>query len=64
MNRKEEIHHEAYVRHGFTYQNVRVFEEGAEWADKTMIEKVCRFLKMYLSASKTMLDDFKEAMEK
>ena len=40
MTRKEEIHQKA-LTFSSDENNRRVFEMGAEWADKTMLEKVC-----------------------
>ena len=57
MTRREEIVkatkecREDYVglgRHLTSDDIADAFEEGAEWADKTMIEKVCEWLDNYL----------------
>lgn len=41
------------------------FEAGAKWADKTMIEKACRWLLDggYFVNNTETIDDFKRAME-
>lgn len=41
------------------------FIEGAEWADKTMIEKACKWLLRggYFVNNAETIDDFKRAME-
>ena len=54
----------------------RAFEEGAKWADKTMIEKACKWLeqhqedydmydtwKEYYTDFKSLIIDFRKAME-
>ena len=53
----------------------KAFEEGAKWADKTMIEKVCKWLKdnlanriydrdCYLDTfTELFIEDFRKAME-
>lgn len=43
----------------------RAFEEGAEWADKTMIEKACKWLLEggYFINNAETIDNFKRAME-
>lgn len=55
--------------HGFLMQALReAFTEGAEWADRTMIERACQWLKEnlddYLDVGVTFLvSDFKKAMQ-
>ena len=41
------------------------FEEGAKWADKTMIEKACKWLLKggYFVNNTETINDFKRAME-
>lgn len=54
------------------YDRNKAFEEGAEWADKTMIEKACKIAKDILSSysfvnypheMQDFLVDFRKAME-
>ena len=42
-----------------------LFEAGAKWADKTMIEKACKWLLEggYFVNNTETIDDFKRAME-
>lgn len=46
---------------------ISIFKEGAEWADKTMIEKACEWLsdnmKCYAAFDWEMIKDFRKAME-
>lgn len=52
MTRKEEIRQEAHRKYpyeggtkGLICENsIPIFIQGAEWADKTMIEKACKWL--------------------
>lgn len=41
------------------------FEEGAKWADKTMIDKACEWLEKggYFVNSNETINDFRKAME-
>jgi predicted molibdopterin-dependent oxidoreductase YjgC len=43
----------------------QTFEEGAKWADKTMIEKACNWLLKggYFVNNTETINDFKKAME-
>lgn len=43
----------------------RSFEAGAKWADKTMVEKACKWLLRggYFVNNAETIDDFKRAME-
>ena len=47
MTRKEEIEQAWFDRRIQSYHryNEKSFKEGAEWADKTMIDKACEWLK-------------------
>lgn len=53
MTRKEEIRQEAHRKYpyeggikGLICENsIPIFIKGAEWADKTMIEKACEWMK-------------------
>ena len=83
MTRKEEIENAAkqkYPYEGGTKGticewSIPIFIQGAEWADKTMIEKVCEWLKLnaedYVVTcydkgeldSEGLLMDFRKAME-
>lgn len=54
------------------YNRNKVFEEGAKWADKTMIDKTCEIVKDILGSSifanypremEDFLVDFRKAME-
>ena len=47
MKRKEEIKHvakETFPNEGWEFQRVS-FVQGAEWADKTMLERACEYLR-------------------
>jgi len=75
MKRKEEIINEAQELKNDT-QFMLGFIEGAQWADKTMIEKACDWLEScadcYIDGNddgayyrmSDMIDDFKKAMMK
>lgn len=55
MKRKEEINQAAHQKYpyeggikGMICENsIPIFIQGAEWADRTMIEKACEWLKEY-----------------
>ena len=76
MNRKEEVINEA--QKFSDAQRLYGFIEGAVWADKTMIEKACKWLEENITNDSTrglmakygrcvtrgeLLRDFKQAME-
>lgn len=71
MNRKEErkqVAKEIFPNEGWEFQRVS-FVQGAEWADKTMLERACvwlapvfKSLAGYYSGA-DLLEDFKKAME-
>ena len=84
MTRREEIEQQAeeyrqpYRDGGYRLSSKDVrdaFEEGAEWADKTMIEKACEWLKeniwVYINyegcsgeeLENDVIEDFRKAME-
>lgn len=74
MTREEQIKQQAdkYIGHSedlgedinITIERI-AFIEGAKWADKTMIEKACRWLLKggYFVNSNETINDFKKAME-
>ena len=39
------------------------FEQGAEWADKTMLDKACEWLRKSTILADTTIERFKKAME-
>ena len=53
---KQEYHNEKYTEHDIK----QAFEEGAEWADKTMLEKACEWLE---DCAVVDIEEFKKAME-
>ena len=72
MKRREEIKQQAeeyrqpYRDGGYhlSSKDVRdAFEEGAEWADKTMIEKACEWLKNHYAPAGFVEGIFRKAME-
>lgn len=73
MTREEELYKAAnkfsddYKYSGdVDYMRIRItFRKGAEWADKTMIEKACKWLLRggYFVNNTETIDDFKRAME-
>lgn len=72
MTREQQIEKEAY-RVSNNSDEFNSFIQGAEWADETMIDKVCKWLEFnyteYLDNSrlginmKEMVEDFRKAME-
>lgn len=58
---------QSYSYETFQMNRNHAFEEGAKWADKTMIENVCEWLKMnmgdYDIDTETLINDFKKAMK-
>lgn len=75
MTREQEIENAAY-RNSFNTDEFNSFIQGAEWADKTMIDKVCKWLykstyqhvddsrvSMIFEHTIDMIEDFKKAME-
>ena len=72
MTREQQIENEAY-RVSNNSDEFNSFIQGAEWADETMLEKVCEWLEFnyteYLDNSrlginmKEMVEDFRKAME-
>ena len=73
MTRKEEIH-QSLLNYKNTYNalfpngciNENVYIDGAEWADKTMIDKACEWLEENLwdSIKTEFIENFRKAMEK
>ena len=74
MSREEEIMQEANARYIVSHPFVDIakdsFIEGAKWADETMIDKACEWLKGYLSYeginedwSEILITNFRKAME-
>ena len=76
MTREEQIKEAAYKRYcnssSITFNLMRgCFEDGAKWADKTMIEKACEWLQDNLASfwqckiynDIAFVNDFKQAME-
>jgi hypothetical protein len=52
-----------------TVKEEKAFQAGARWADKTMIERACEWLKhqeeiIGVSSEEDFIERFKEAMEK
>lgn len=76
MTRREEIEHawfERALRSNYQYDE-RSFKEGIEWADKTMIDKACKWMKEQVYQEygggplerlipDTRIADFRKAME-
>lgn len=64
MTREEQIEKEAN-RVSYNTDECHSFILGAEWADKTMIDKACEFLKQYNSGvrGKEFIEIFRKAME-
>lgn len=73
MPREEEIMQEANARYSVSHPFIDIakdsFIEGAKWADETMIDKVCEWLKGYLSYesineawSEILITNFRKAM--
>jgi hypothetical protein len=75
MTREEQIENEAY-RVSNNTDEFNSFIQGAEWADETMIDKVCKWLykntyrhvddsrvSMNFEYTIDMIEDFKKAME-
>lgn len=78
MTREEEIKQAAYSRYAIVSSPVvfkaqcNCFIEGAKWADNTMIEKACEWLKEYGGVywmddydlpTDELVNDFKKAMK-
>lgn len=89
MTRKEEIKYaskdyvnylldkQEYHNENYTEDDIRqAFEEGAKWADKTMIEKACKWLEQHQEdydmydawlgdyvSFKAFIKDFRKAIE-
>ena len=62
---KQEYHNEYYTE----YDIRQAFEKGAEWADETMIEKACNWLReqkemIGISFQEDFIERFKMAMKK
>ena len=67
MTRDEQIEKEAH-RVSYNGDEYSSFIQGAEWADKTMIEKACDWLLQQeemigVSFEKDFIERFKKAME-
>ena len=69
MTRKEERRKAAFENNLGTISR-EMFELGAEWADDTMIERVCEWIYTQLNTGKIecgdiigLIDDFKREME-
>lgn len=73
MTRDEEIKSEADFSYGGNYKSLQIqcFIEGAKWADKTMIEKACNWIKEHVmipyegkfDGSETPITDYLEWCE-
>lgn len=75
MTREEEIMQEANTRYSVSHPFIDIakesFIEGAKWADKTMIEKACKWLDVNFPEIKnsgswykeSFIEQFKKAME-
>ena len=62
---KQEYHNEKYTEHDIK----QAFEEGAKWADETMIENACKWLieqkeMIGISFQEDFIERFKMAMKK
>lgn len=64
MTREEEIRKEAH-RVSYNGDEFSSFILGAEWADKTIIDKACEWLKRYNTGvrGKEFIETFRKAME-
>ena len=76
MNRKEE--REAAAKNKYPYikglpqnsSHQSIFIEATEWADATMLDRVCEWLKSFLEGTmgeglaKSITEEFRKAMEK
>ena len=64
MTREEEIKKEAH-RVSYNGDEFSSFILGAEWADETMIEKACEWLRNYNTGvrGEEFINEFREAME-
>ena len=65
MTRREEIEHawlNKEVQSNHRYDE-RSFKEAVEWADKTMIEKACEWLKEHYAPAGFVEGIFRKAME-
>lgn len=63
---KQEYHNEKYTEHDIK----QAFEEGAEWADKTIIEKACEWISQSYTSGvldwkncDSIIEDFEKAMK-
>ena len=71
MKRREEI--EGAAKQKYPYEggikglicenSIPIFIQAAEWADKTMIDKVCDWLKARNVLTEESLEGFRKAME-
>lgn len=69
MTRKEEIKQKALSKYPQGTNRYNKFIEGAEWANKTMIEKACEWIKKEVLDDyqgviwDNIVEDFRKAME-
>lgn len=71
MKREEEINIAAKNKYPYikglpqTSAHQAIFVEGAEWADKTMLDRACEWLENggYFVNSNETIEDFRKAME-
>lgn len=64
MTREEEIKKEAH-RVSYNGDEFSSFILGAEWADKTMLDKACEWLRKYNTGvrGEEFINEFREAMK-
>lgn len=62
MKRCEEIRQKADHLHTPGYAHNKIFVEAANWADKTMIERACEWLKLLTNLDEVMIEEFRNAM--
>lgn len=71
MKREEEINIAAKNKYPYikglpqTSAHQAIFVEGAEWADKTMLDRACKWLENggYFVNSNETIEDFRKAMK-
>ena len=63
MTRKEEIKQNALSKYPQGTNRYNKFIEGAEWTDKTMLDKACEWLKEHYAPAGFVEGIFRKAME-
>ena len=63
MTRNEEIQQKADHLHTPGYAHNKIFVEAAHWADNTMIDKACKWLKLLTNLDEIMIEEFRNAMK-